>query len=262
MRLRIFAIWGFITCVIAAQPARLDHGRLDPAWFGPAVTFESSTRVYFLWARPGISLQGRSIRMGAWEPAAWLVKPRPEKDQAFLRRLEPIFIPTLREALSTELRGALPVSMEAGDAVLTGRVTDCRAGGVGGMFGGVAGVYFDLKLVDARSGDLLLGVHHFIEGDSAESIQTRYQAWCRTFAQVLAERALPALPPRAAPPLPLPGQVSSGPEAWASPAPKGRTEELETTLRRLAALKRDGLLTEAEFETLRRQAVERARDPE
>ena len=189
------------------------------------------------------------------------MKPWPEKDQAFLRRLEPILIPSLLEGLTVELREALPVSMETGDVVLIGRVTDCRADGVGGMFGGVAGIYFDLKLVDARSGELLVGVHHLIEGETAESIQARYQKWCRTFARVLAELTLPPI----APPVLLPLAPAASSQASPQPPPPAKaplaTAELEATLRRLETLKRDGLLTEAEFEILRKQAVEGAKSP-
>ncbi len=261
MRPMLALLCGVVPSLLVAQAARLDHGRLDPAWFGPKLTFEQSARVYFLWVRPGLSLQGRSVQLGTWAPAAWLVKPRPEKDQAFLRRLEPIFATALLEGLSMELRAALPVAMESGDAILTGRVTDCRAGGVGGMFGGLAGVYFDLKLVDARSGELLVGAHHFIEGDSAESIQARYQTWCQTFARVLAERTLPPLVPQPLQPLALPGSATANPKPLPLQVPKGRAEEMEATLRRLAGLKRDGLLTEAEFETLRKQAVDQMTAP-
>jgi len=256
MRLRSVVLCGTLSALVAGPSARLDHGRLDPAWFGPGLTFEKSTRVYYLWVRPGLSLQGRSLRMDPWEAPAWLVKPRPEADQAFLRRLEPILLPTLLAGLSAELQAALPVSVATGDVRLTGRVTDCRSGGVGGMFGGVAGIYFDLKLVDDRSGALLVAIHHFIEGQTAESILARYQAWCRTLAQVLAERVLPPLVPP-----PLPALVPAAP--LPPPAPKAAagnpTGELEATLRRLETLKRDGLLTEVEFETLRKQAVERAK---
>ena len=261
MRPMLAVLCGMLSVFLSAQPARLDHGRLDPAWFGPGVIFEQSPRVYFMWVRPGLSLRGRSLRMGPWEPAAWLVKPRPEKDQAFLRRLEPILIPSLLEGLRVELREALPASMETGDVVLIGRVTDCRADGVGGMFGGVAGIYFDLKLVDARSGELLVGVHHLIEGETAESIQARYQKWCRTFARVLAELTLPPI----APPVLLPLAPAASSQASPQPAPPAKapiaTAELEATLRRLETLKRDGLLTEAEFEILRKQAVEGAKSP-
>ena len=254
MRPMLAALCGVLAVSLSAQTARLDHGRLDPAWFGSALTFESSIRVYFLWVRPGLSLKGRSLKLAAWEPAAWLVKPRPDKDQAFLRRLDPTLVPALQEALSSELRGALPVSLESGDVILTGRVTDCLAGGVGGMFGGVAGIYFDLKLVDAQSGDLLIGAHHFIEGETAESIQTRYQNWCRVFARVLAERALPPLAAQPLPPVTVAGPSSPA----AKPVRLDSTSELEATLRRLEALKRDGLLTSAEFDLLRKQAVDRA----
>lgn len=255
MRLNTFFLMSSLSILLSAQVERLDHGRMDPAWFGPGRTFERSTRVYFLWIRPGLALQGRSLRVGPWESAAWIVKPRAELDQAYLRRLEPILIPALAAGLQAELREVLPVSTEGGDVILTGRVTDCLAGGVGGMFGGLGGIYFDLKLTDASNGELLVAAHHFIEGATAESVQARYEAWTRTFAKVLAERTLPPLEAR--PPEAL-KFVSPAPVA-AAPQPSMPTAELEAALRRLENLRRDGLLTEDEFQVLRKQAVEKAK---
>lgn len=259
MRPSLFCLWAALPALLSAQPAPLDHGRLDPAWFGPGVTFERTTRVYFLYVRPGLTLQGRSLRLGPWEPAAWLVKPRPDKDQAFLNRLEPILIPTLHAGLSAEWKEAVQVSATAGDLLLTGRVTDCRADGVGAMFGGLAGIYFDLKVTDPATGELLVAAHHFIEGASAESIQARYADWCRVFARVLGEQTGTAAAPTVLAPLPLP----KVPAAAASPTAgvPSPTVELEATLRRLEALRRDGLLTEGEFQTLRKQALEKAQAP-
>jgi len=157
---------------------------------------------------------------------------------------------------------SLWLEAEGGDVILTGRVTDCLAGGVGGMFWGLAGVYFDLKVTDAASGELLLGAHHFIEGATAESIQTRYTAWVRTFARVVAERTLPPRQPAPLKPLqPLP--VGTAIPMVAPRGPVGSIEssaaDLEAALRRLAALRRDGLINEEEFQTLRRQALEKAK---
>lgn len=246
---------------MSAQTPRLDHGRMDPAWFGPGLTFERSTRVYFLWIRPGLSLQGRNLQARPWEAPAWIVKPRSEKDRAFLQRLEPILVPTLVGGLQTELREALPVSTESGDVLLTGRVTDCLGEGVGAMFGGLGGLYFDVKLTDAYTGDLLVAAHHFIEGATAESIQARYEAWSSTFARVLAERTLPPLKPQAAAPLKVTPPSTSTRPPTPAPQPPGPTAELEAALRRLEALRRDGLLTEDEFQILRKQAVEKAKSP-
>jgi len=252
MRFRLLSACLLLSTALAAGLPRLDQGRMDPAWFGSDLTFERSTLVQFLWVKPGLSLRGRTLHLRPWEAPAWLVKPRPEKDQAFLRRLEPILVPGLLEALQDGLGEALPVAMGTGDLVLTGRITDARADGVGGMFGGLGGIYFDLKLTEAVSGELLLAAHHAIEGERAESIQARYQAWCGTLARILAERALPTAVPRALPPLrPVaPAAASVTPSV-----------ELEATLRRLEGLRRDGLLTEEEFQVLRRQAVEKAKSP-
>lgn len=263
MRPSPFNLCAALPALLSAQPALLDHGRLDPAWFGPGVAFERTTRVYYLWVRPGLTLQGRSLRLGPWEPTAWLVKPRPDKDHAFLNRLEPILIPTLQAGLAAEWKEAVRVSTAAGDLLLTGRVTDCRADGVGAMFGGLAGIYFDLKVTDPATGDLLVAAHHFIEGASAESIQTRYADWCRFFARVLGEQTgtaveAPPLAPLPLPKAPAPAPAPAPPAVVPVPSP---TVELETTLRRLETLRRDGLLTESEFQTLRKQAVEKAQAP-
>lgn len=245
---------GLLPVILTAGSPRLDHGRLDPAWFCPGISFERSTLVYFLWTQPDLSIQGRTLHVRAWEAPAWLVKPRSDKDKAFLARLDPILVPALVEGLGQAFHGGASLSMNGGDLALTGRVVDCRSEGVGGMFGGVAGLYFDLKLTDVRSGECVSAIHHFIEGESAESIQARYQAWCGVLGRVLAQRLLKDLPP--APLAPL--KPAAPPVPAVAPASAAAiTSDLDAALRRLEALRKDGLITEEEFQTLRRQAVER-----
>lgn len=114
---------------------------------------------------------------------------------------------------------------------------------------------------DAASGEQRLGAHHFIEGATAESIQSRYTAWARTFARVVAELTLP--PQRSTPLKPL----QSLPVDPATPmvAPRGLVGSIdasaadpEAALRRIAVLRRDGLISEDEFQTLRKLAIEKA----
>ena len=82
-----------------------------------------------------------------------------------------------------------------------------------------------------------------------QGFRPRYYALA---ARILAERTLPPAVPRDLPPLrpAAPAASSATPSA-----------ELEATLRRLGSLRRDGLLTEEEFQVLRRQAVEKAKSP-
>jgi hypothetical protein len=229
---------------LAGQPLGLDEGRLDPAWFGPGVVFQPSKALGFQWLKPGLDLRHRSLRLRAWEPAAWVLGPRTGRDQAFLGRVAPGLPEELERGLKRGLKGALPVSATAGDVVLVGRVADALGADDDYMSIRPMTLSFDLKLIDGDTGEVLAAFHDTHTAPNADVFSLQFRRWSEALGRALAPAAaVPAAAPIAAQPLP--------------PAPRPAFD-LEGALRRIEVLQRDGLLSEAEGEALKKKARDRA----
>ncbi len=233
-----------VSALLAGQAPLLDDGRLDPSWFGAGVVFQPSKALGFQWIRPGLDLRNRSLHLKAWEPVGWVQGPRAGKDQAFLARLAPGLPGDLEQGLKKGLKGAVPVSTTAGDLVLVARVADALGADDDYMAVRPVTLSFDLKLVDGDSGEVLAAFHDTITGPNTDAVSYHFGRWCEAMGRVLAPVAAPASAvPAAVKPL---------------PAPSKPPFDLEGALRRIDALGRDGLLSEAECEALRKKARERA----
>ncbi|MDP1831520.1 MAG: hypothetical protein Q8K67_05635 [Geothrix sp.] len=230
-----------VPAILAAQSATLDEGRLDPAWFGPSAVFQASKALGFQWLKPGLDLRHRTLRLKAWEPAAWLLGRRATKDQLLLGRLERTLVPELAQGLKRGLRGSVPVSLTEGDVILAGRIVDAVGEAEDALFSGAASLSFDLKLVDGDTGELLGAFHDTLRGLNADILSSQYARWCEHLGRSLAPAAAP---PAAAKP---------------APAPLPPVFDLEGALRRIEGLKRDGLLGEEDYQALRKKAADKAR---
>ncbi|MBI4913277.1 MAG: hypothetical protein HY823_11105 [Acidobacteria bacterium] len=246
----------------AAEPQGPDRGRLDPAWFGSGVVFQESQDLGHHWVRPGLNLNGRSLRILPWEAPAWVAGPRDEKDRRFVRRLEGTFEAQLESALRKQLQGC-EVSSRAGAFQLAGRVADAAGPGDEGSAVERLHLTVDLKLTDPATGDLLAAFHHSVRGLSDSAWQTNFGRWCDEVGRALAAEGTKAAPVRA--PVQAP---STGSPALRSPEPgkvgvavrDPKPFDLPGTLARLERLRADGILTEAEHRELRKRAEEKARE--
>lgn len=233
--------------LLVAQAPLPDEGRLDPAWFGTAAVFQPSKALGFQWVKPGLDLRNRRLRLKSWEPTAWILGPRGQKDQLLLARLERSLLPGLAKGLKRGLKGNLPVSPDEGDLLLVGRVVDAVGEGGDTISFGTASLSFDLKLVDGDTGELLGAFHATLEGPGPDALSIQYADWCERLGRLLAGAAAPLSPPM--------------PVGEAKPAPPVRPPafDLEGALRRIEGLKRDGILTEEEYQTFRKRAADRAK---
>ena len=225
--------------LLSGQSLGTDEGRLESAWFGPSVVFQPSKALGLLWLKPGLDLQGRTLRLRTWEPAVWLAGKPQTKDQVQAVRMEGSLLPDLAKGLRRGLKGALPVSLAEGDLMLLGRVVDVVGEPDDGVSFGGSGISFDLKLVDGDSGELLGAFHETLKSATVDGLAIQYSRWCEALGKQLAAAVRP------------------GPVAKPAPPPTPAFD-LEGALRRIDGLKRDGLLTEEEYQALRSKAAKKA----
>ncbi len=260
-----------LPCCLAAQSTTFDDGRLDPSWFGPAVIFQPSKVLGFQWLKPGLALQGRSLSLRAWEPAAWLVGRRSAKDRDFLQRVESSLPVDLEKGLRRGLKGALPVSTMGGDLRLVARVVDAEGVGDDYMAMGSFGLSFDVKLVEGDTGELLGAFHGTLRGLSEAAIALHYAKWCEDLGRLLAGAAISPVPAKSIQAALVPAALAPATPALTAPVPLASTPgapapaqarpvfDLEGALRRIEGLKQDGLLSEEEYQSLRRKATDKAK---
>lgn len=249
---RSAALFLLAPAVLVAQTATLDEGRLDPAWFGTGAVFQPSKALGFQWLKPGLELHQRTLQLKVWEPAAWLLGRRTSKDQVFLQRAESNLATDLERGLRRGLKGNIPLSPMAGDVLIIARVVDAVGIGDDYMAMGQLTLSFDLKLVDADTGVLLAAFHDTLRGPNPEAIAGRYGRWCEELGRLLATTAARPVAVQSIPgPTPMTARST-----LATPPPPAF--DLEGALRRIEALKRDGLLSEEECQVLRKKATDKA----
>jgi hypothetical protein len=92
----------------------------------------------------------------------------------------------LERALAAGLKGHAEVTGETGDVVLTGRFVDCNAGAralrwATGAPASLANATWDLKLVDAATGETLAALHHRVmSGVDSRDLGEKIDKWLRS----------------------------------------------------------------------------------
>jgi len=187
-RLRSRLLAACILLVSVAGPAaagRLDHGLLDPAWFGQDVAFHTSDRLDFFWVKPGLSLEGARIQVAEW-PDPVFHGPKADvdnRDSARAFELSGSMASWIRGALSNALADFAEVSKDDGDYVLSGRFVDVNAGNnvakwLVGFGAGSATATWDMKLVDKQTGELVAAIHHrSVSGTNMSDIDDKILKW-------------------------------------------------------------------------------------
>jgi Domain of unknown function (DUF4410) len=172
-----------------------DEGLLDPAWFADGITFTKGDDVDYFWSKPGLDLTGRVLFMKPWEDPAMLRKGRDGKDNAKATEITDSFPGMLRGALTGAFNGKAKVSRTEGDLVLVGRFVDTNAGSKAAKFllgfgAGSETATWDLKILEPKTGEVLLAVHHrAISGTAMSNIQDKLVKWADKFATFVAARA-------------------------------------------------------------------------
>jgi len=143
----------------AAPGPRLDEGLLDPAYFKlDGALLKENKLADFFWAKPELNLKGRSLKV-TWEEPHWLKQDNDKLDLevgAWFTKLLPM---ELAKALSDTLADDTKLSTGDSDLILTGRIVHINARGSGWSMSKEI-MSFDLKILDAKSGEVLLALHH------------------------------------------------------------------------------------------------------
>ena len=164
---------GAATPPLQVPRTALDKGLPDAAWFGAesSLEFRYAGQIdhafpYFrqavMWVRPGFELRGKRVRFAAWG-VPQLPAKRSAHDAKAATKFVAEFFPLLGKTLATKLNPpVVPVETDAEAEVLVlGRVVDCTAE----IFYFVhPSVTIDVKVLDARTGELLAAIHNEREG--------------------------------------------------------------------------------------------------
>lgn len=180
----------------AATAPLLDEGLLEPAWFGSAIAFTKGEDVDFFWIKPGLDLTGHTLHMKPWDDPVMLRKGRDGKDNAKATELTDAFPAMLRGALAGAFNGKAKVSRTEGDLALTGRFVDANAGNkvakwLIGLGAGSETATWDLKILEPKTGEVLVAVHHrAISLTAMSNIQDKMGKWADKFSTFVATQAV------------------------------------------------------------------------
>jgi hypothetical protein len=184
-----------------AQPF-LDEGKLDPAWFGGPLEFREADEIDYLWVKPGFVLDGAKVRFAPWEANVFLgekAAERDAKDKRLAADLTEDLPDDFAEAFRNALGGKVQV-VDSGETVrVVGQVVDCTTGSAAakfwvGMGAGSGATTFNLKFVDAKSGELVAAIHHrVVSGSNLSTTDSKLVDWIDEFAESIAKSGLPKL---------------------------------------------------------------------
>lgn len=189
------------TAPVAAAPKpeiteTLDKGLLQMAWFGEKVPFTKGEDIDFYWIKPGVNLTGRTIAFKNWDDVVMLEKGRDGKDNSKATALTDAMPSQIRGALAGAFSGKAKVSRTEGDLELVGRVVDCNAGSKAAKFmigwgAGSATLTWDMKIVDPKSHELLMAIHHRVVSASVMSnLEDKVDKWADKFARFVVQQAI------------------------------------------------------------------------
>jgi len=190
-----------LTAAVGVAPAadppdrlgRLDDGLLDQEWLGVAGAggeWRHPEGIDYLWIKPGFSLAGKTIVLDEWTAPTFLNGERDREDSRVAINLSDSMPGRLESALSAA--GITNVSRTAGDVRITGRIVDCNAGSralrlMSGSGLVVGNATWDIKIVDAATGETLAAVHHRgVSGADSRNLGEKINLWLtRVFAPAL-----------------------------------------------------------------------------
>jgi len=233
-------------------PGTADGGLLNYAYFkNVPLKQDVMENVDWAWIKPGLNLNGHTVTVLKWQN--FKIQSTSDKDITRASVFRAWFPGNLRLACETNWQGKVKVANE-GDILLTGRVVDCNAGSVVaksliGFGAGSENATWDLALVDKASKEVLAAFHHrVISATGFSTLDTKAQKWGFQWATTLMAMAWLPTPDPGVHPIP----VTQKNEALAN------SEALAVELERLQKMHDQKTITDEDFETLRKKAVDKA----
>ena len=180
----------------AAKP--LDEGRLDPSWFGvPNLELRATEEIDYLWVRPGFALEGHKLRFAPWSEPVFLgeeAEDRDAKDRHLARQMNADMPEIFATGFANAFGSRLGVVEQGEDVRVEGRIVDCSTGSAAakfwvGMGAGAGSVAFDLKFVDAATGEVLAALHHrSVSGTNWSTTDSKLVGWVDDMTAAVAKQ--------------------------------------------------------------------------
>ena len=177
-----------------------DEGKFDTAWFGAGEReFREAEEIDYLWVKPGFTLAGKKVHFDAWQEPVFLGEEAGERDAKDKRTANDITrnMPAWwEEAFKNALGGKVEVVPSGGNVKVSGQIVDCSQGSAAakfwvGMGAGSGNTTFNLKFVDAASGELLAGIHHrVVSGSNLSTTDSKLLKWIDEFSEQLGKQEL------------------------------------------------------------------------
>ena len=198
---------GSLVTLLLAVPltrpaAALDQGRLEPTWFDAGGDFREADEIDYLWVRPGTNLEGKKLRFAAWPEPVFLGKDAAKRDAKDMR-LARQMISTMSDVFADSFRNAfgnrISVVDSDEDIRVEGRIVDCSTGATAakmlvGFGAGAGNTTVDLKFVDARSGEVLVAIHHrSVSGTSWSTTDSKFVKWVDEMTEEAAKKGFEKL---------------------------------------------------------------------
>lgn len=171
-----------------------DNGLLEHEYFGAVIPFTPQGGVDALWIKSGLSLKNKQITCGSWETKV-LKAGRQEKDLQRAADLAKLIPDSLMPQMRLAFQGVADWQLGGtGDYRFEARIVDANVPNkasklVFGWLGGkenLENVTWDMKLVDAKTGDVVLAFHHrMVKVNTLGSLDSSLRDWASAFPKQL-----------------------------------------------------------------------------
>ena len=181
------------------QPGVLDEGKLDKSWFGAEVEFREADEIDYFWVKPGFSPEGKTLHFVDWPAPSFLGEGAHKRDTRLAQEMNSGMAEVFDIAFANAFQNRLATSRTQGDVLVEGRIVDCSTGAVAakvlvGFGAGSGSTTIDLRLKDAKSGELLAALHHrVVSGTTWSTTDSKFVDWVDEIVAEFAKKGMETL---------------------------------------------------------------------